>query len=211
MGKRKTKRATPAVDVLPGLGSHWRRLQAIYSVGSALRPRRHWVEGRSERMASNRLEGLVGAREARRAAHVLHGLPLSDLRRLLVAARINHEQSQAAARLAVLFNVTGVIAMVVISNQLFPGWITQTWQSADATDRSILAFLAGVGVAVSACYGMWAYGAVASSRDLRHVLELRIAGMEDGAQEVPDRLPGDATPEPVGVVEDLRSAQLSDI
>ena len=107
----------------------------------------------------------------------------------------------------VLSNITVFVAAIVLLNQLFPGLLTELWSADDAQWRA--GWRAGIvtGAVLLPVMFIWvasyAYAVVATARDLKHVVELHLAGMEDG------RL---ATPAPEGSpLDDLRSAQLSDI
>ena len=204
MGKRKTEPATQTVSITDGA---WPKLQAIFSARSVLRPAWKWFTSMGmERLAGNRLDMLLHGRGARRAAPLLEDLSVSELRRLLALARINFDQAQATARLAVLFNITGVIAALVISNQIFPGWVADYMVADDAVDAVLIAIVVLIGVGIALYYGLYALGAVVGARDLQHVLEIhllnRVADTE-GAKP-----PESAQPD---ILDDLRSAQLSDI
>ena len=204
MGKRKAEPATQTVSITDGA---WPKLQAIFSARSVLRPGLKWFTSMGmERLAGNRLDILLGARGARKAAPLLEGLPESELRRLLALARINFEQAQATARLAVLLNITGVIAALVLSNQLFPGWVADYMVAEDAVDAVLIAIVVLIGVGIALYYGLYALGAVVGARDLQHVLEIHLLNRKADAEVAK---PSES--EQASVIDDLRSVQLSDI
>ena len=188
-------------------GGEWARLRQCFTIWDAVRPKRSWSAGFSSRMASDRLSKLVDGSPARKAARILDGLDARELRRIRAAADVNLEQAQGAARVAVLSNITVFLGGIVLLNQLFPGLLADLWNSDDGEWRA--AWRAGIvtGAMLFPVMFIWvasyAYAVVASARDLKHVVELHLAGMEDGRP---------STPGPEGSpLDDLRSAQLSDI
>ena len=205
MGKRKPLKSAPTT-VFDTRGE-WARLRQCFTVWDAVRPKRSWSAGFSSRMGSDRLAKLVDGPPAQKAARILDGLGRREVRRIRAAADINLEQAQGAARVAVLSNITVFLGGIVLLNQLFPGLLADLWDTDNDEWRG--AWRAGIvtGAVLFPVMFVWvasyAYAVVASARDLKHVVELHLAGMEDG------RL---ATPAPEGSpLDDLRSAQLSDI
>ena len=198
-GRRKTK---PPVAEL----TEWERIERIFTNVSGIRPSKLWLSGLSERVGPSRVSRLLSKREAKALDAVIAGVSMPDLRRLRAMGRINFEQAQGAFRLTVFSNVTILVALLAISNQVAPGWIADVWQAADQRQRTthIMGLIAGI--AVSAGITLYAYGGVTSARDLNHLLDLHLVGMEDGDL---DTLP--AATEPADPVEDLRAMQLSDI
>ena len=197
-GRRKTK---PPVAEL----TEWERIERIFTNASGIRPGKGWMSGLSERVGAKRVSRLLSRPEAKALDAVVAGVSVSDLRRLREMGRINFEQAQGAFRLTVFSNVTILVALLAISNQIAPGWIAEFWAAADSTERA--AHLSGVvvGVIISAWITFYAYSGVSSARDLNHLLDLHLVGMEDGDL---DTRPADA---PATPVEDLRAMQLSDI
>ena len=205
MGKLKPIKSAPATVF--DAGGVWACLRQCFTIWDAVRPKRSWSAGFSSRMGSDRLSKLVDGGPARKAARILDGLDARELRRIRAAAEVNLEQAQGAARVAVLSNITVFLGGIVLLNQLFPGVLAELWNSDDDEWRG--AWRAGIvtGAILFPVMFMWvasyAYAVVASARDLKHVVELHLAGVEDG------RL---STPGPEGSpLDDLRSAQLSDI
>ena len=203
MEKSKAAKPRPSSTTVFDARGEWARLRRCFTVWDAVRPKPHWNRGFSERMGPDRLAKLVEGGAARKAARVLDGLDARELRRLRVAADVNLEQAQAAARITILINITIVVASFVLLNQLFPGFLMRMWDRADPAWRG--GIVAGFVVFPLVCIwvGSYGYAVVASARDLKHVVELHLAGMEDGRLST---LAPEGSP-----LDDLRSAQLSDI
>ena len=197
-------RGKPNTDIRPSQAAdRWAPLADIFTNRSAVRPRQSWFKtGVSERLGQDRLERLLRSREAVRFDAAVAGLSDKELLTLLGMARVNLEQAQAAARVTIFLNVTIFIAAFVLVNQLAPGWISQVWASADPGLRVVIAVGALAIVGVSITVSAYSWGGVAAARDLKHLLEIRLAGT------LPD-MPSEA--EANDAVADLRSAQLSDL
>ena len=198
---RPTKR-----DIRPSLAAEaWAPLAAIFTNWSGVRPRGSWFRnGMSERVGSQRMARLLRSREAVRFDAAVAGLGRGDLKRLHDMARINLEQAQAASRVTIFLNVTVVLGALVLLNQLAPGMISELWREGDDALRTTIVtgfvILATVWITVSA----YSWGGVAAARDLKHLLEVRLAGTLPGLADADEGEAGDAA-------SDLRAAQLSDL
>ena len=190
-------------DIRPSLAAEeWKPLAEIFTNLSAIRPRRTWLgTGMSERLGAYRMDRLLRSREAVRFDAAVAGLSRDDLRRLSGMARINLEQAQAASRITIFLNVTILVAALVLSNQLAPGWLRLLWETGDAGLRVTIATGAVALMGVWAGVSAYSWGGVAAARDLKHLLEIRLDAMASTLSETD---PGDT-------VADLRSAQLSDL
>jgi|GEM_PF-3383947 len=190
--------------------SDWDRLSKIFTNLSSVRVRSNWfTTGMSSRIGPQRVQALLKDKRTHALDAIIKRNSADDIARLISIARVNHEQAQAAFRITILLNVTIIIGGLLLSNQIVPGWIVNIVNGEDRGMRAgLLTFLISIPF-VAGSIATYSWGGVASARDLLHLLELRLSGMEDGrldtyavgARQLTD---GD-------MVSDLRSVQLSDI
>ena len=196
MGKQ-----TSSIGNLPD----WERVSKPFTNMSAIRPRSTWLAtGMSSRISNSRLGNLWTSPQGRHVRVTTADMDAPTLERLIGMARVNLEQAQAASRVTVFINVTVIVAVTVVSNQLFPGWLKTAVTARAWYSEGLIGVLVSFALLASFT-SAYSWGGVASARDLLNLLELRAAGLR--GQGSPRRTEDDEG----NPVTDLRSAQLSDL
>ncbi len=154
----------------------WDELASVFSNWRGVRPRRHWfTTGFSERLGPARMRRLEGGEDGRRFFQMIENCSVNELEYLHRRAVINFEQVSAAARLAIIMNITSVIAMFVLINQLFPGSIGGMIASAFTGNDAAFAGGLIAFIFVSLFILTYCLGGINMARDLKHLLELALA------------------------------------
>jgi len=159
----------------------WQKLLKAFSNWKAVKPKKSWLKtGLSERLGYRRMENLERSLSAKTFSELTQNLSDDELKYLHNLSRINLEQVTPAARISLIINVTSIIAFFVLVNQMLPGYIAEIMQDLTRQGPNTpLAYgiLAGfitfipIGIFIT----MYCFGGVAGARDLKNLIELKLA------------------------------------